>query len=293
MLGFVRPTDNETEETVERLRPGADIGVVEAFSWTVLFVGSIGAVYGGGTLVLATLHLEHVGQSLVFVAVAQLLGTGLFLAVASRVAQRANVFPGMGPAPKPTVYAALVGLGASLQFVLAAGAGALERWFPVLRRSLQERERMEAAMSIDGLPSALAVVLGVVVVAPLTEEWVFRGWLLPSLARKRGAAVSVVVTAFCFGLVHLDPSAVIYASFAGLVLGWLRLVTGSLRASLVVHAVSNAVPVLLSPKLCLIPGFNDGAASTALLPFGLVAASLTTFVVSVYAVWRLSVFDSD
>src|SRR5262249_773484 len=62
-----------------------------------------------------------------------------------------------------------------------------------------------------GHPSAWQVrvlALTIVLLAPITEELLFRGTLLRSLLRKMSPTVAVFVTALVFGLVHAlgDPS---------------------------------------------------------------------------------------
>ena len=96
---------------------------------------------------------------------------------------------------------------------------------------------LDAPMTV----TALAVIgLG----AGLGEELFFRGYLLTRLAERWRPWVAVVVTGGLFGLAHLD---VLHSSFAlvvGVLLGWVSLRTGSIRATIVAHAVNNAVGVL-------------------------------------------------
>ena len=99
-----------------------------------------------------------------------------------------------------------------------------------------------------GWPALLAAA--VVVGAPLVEEVVFRGFLLPGLAASAGPgfggrAGAVAASAALWALIHsqydlFDLSAV----FAlGLLFGAARLHTGSLAAPLLLHAAVNAVAV--------------------------------------------------
>jgi membrane protease YdiL (CAAX protease family) len=91
------------------------------------------------------------------------------------------------------------------------------------------------------LPGLLFVV---VFVAPLVEEVVFRGFLLPGLAAARGGATgAIAVTALLFALVHtqydlFDMSAVLAL---GVLLGAARHASGSLWLAYGLHAAINAV----------------------------------------------------
>lgn len=91
------------------------------------------------------------------------------------------------------------------------------------------------------LPGLLLVV---VLVAPLVEELLFRGFLLPGLAAGRlGPAGAIVVTSLLFAAVHaqydlFDMSAVLAL---GLLLGAARWFSGSLWLAYGLHAAVNAL----------------------------------------------------
>jgi uncharacterized protein len=92
------------------------------------------------------------------------------------------------------------------------------------------------------LPAILAVAIG----APLSEELLFRGFLLPSLAqsrlRFRGAAL---LTTLAWTGLHAGYSAagMVEVFLVGLYLSWLLWRTGSLYVPLACHAAINSVVV--------------------------------------------------
>jgi membrane protease YdiL (CAAX protease family) len=92
-------------------------------------------------------------------------------------------------------------------------------------------------------PAGIALLIfAAVILAPIGEETLFRGVLLPWLRRFFSPDVAVWVSAVLFGIGHLRygfslATIVVY----GLVLGWARLHTGNLRASIVLHMIINAV----------------------------------------------------
>ncbi|MBR7115136.1 MAG: CPBP family intramembrane metalloprotease, partial [Alistipes sp.] len=59
------------------------------------------------------------------------------------------------------------------------------------------------------------LLLSAVVLAPLFEEVVFRGYVAGSLRRSYGALVAWIGSAIAFGLVHLIPSVVLSATLMG------------------------------------------------------------------------------
>jgi len=100
---------------------------------------------------------------------------------------------------------------------------------------------------------SLQLVLFSLVVAPLAEELFFRGLLLQAVWRwLRRAWPAVIVSAVAFGCVHGQPQDVVPLCTLGLVLGYLRLRSGSLAACVICHALFNArtmVLVLFFPDL--------------------------------------------
>lgn len=129
--------------------------------------------------------------------------------------------------------------------VTAFGVDALFGFLPLpesINDLLEEFSETLSHIVITALPSA---IVAVVIVAPLSEEFFFRGLVLDGFRKRYGDAHAVVFSAFLFGFFHLIPTQAVYAFFVGLFLGWLRLRTGSLYPCLFVHAVVNGVAVAI------------------------------------------------
>jgi membrane protease YdiL (CAAX protease family) len=95
------------------------------------------------------------------------------------------------------------------------------------------------------------LALAIVLLAPLTEELLFRGTLLRSLLRKLTPEVSVFVCAVVFGLVHAlgDPSvgtviALPAIILLGVISGAQAVKTGTLSRSILLHMGFNALSVV-------------------------------------------------
>jgi membrane protease YdiL (CAAX protease family) len=95
-----------------------------------------------------------------------------------------------------------------------------------------------------------------VVIAPITEELLFRGVLLRGLVQSYGERVGLLVSAVLFGLLHGRLAEALVAFVAGLVLGALRLRTRSVLPCIALHVGVNALPVLVPAELLPIPGVN-------------------------------------
>jgi membrane protease YdiL (CAAX protease family) len=94
------------------------------------------------------------------------------------------------------------------------------------------------------------------VVAPLTEEALFRGLLLRGFVRRWGPMAGVVLSSALFAVFHLNLWQALAAFAAGLYLGWVYLSTGSLWFPMGVHALFNGLPVALSALGFTVPGYN-------------------------------------
>ena len=82
----------------------------------------------------------------------------------------------------------------------------------------------------------------VVVVTPIGEETLFRGFLFRGWLRKPGDAwLVIVVTALLWALMHVqyDWYVIGQVFVSGLLLGWLRWATGSTILTILLHGLIN------------------------------------------------------
>ncbi len=91
---------------------------------------------------------------------------------------------------------------------------------------------------------ALLVILGAVVIAPLVEEMVFRGFFQQQLEQVyRNATVAVLLSSLLFTILHFNPWWSLQIYILGLVLGYLAWRTGSIWPPIVIHAIVNGLAV--------------------------------------------------
>jgi membrane protease YdiL (CAAX protease family) len=103
------------------------------------------------------------------------------------------------------------------------------------------------ALAPDGPLDAL-VSVGVIALAPgVGEELVMRGVLLPALVGPLGPVGAVAGSATLFAAIHLDPYRFLFTLAVGLVLGILRLRSGSLWPPILAHATLNTLTFLVAP----------------------------------------------
>jgi membrane protease YdiL (CAAX protease family) len=173
--------------------------------------------------------------------------------------------------------------GLMLQLPFAELGNLAQEIWPVSFDELAARQRLVNPTSWWGGVTAL---LGLVIVAPVTEELLFRGWLMRDLAERYGPRAGLLWSSILFGLVHLEPTAVLYATVAGVVLGAVALKTGSTLASIAMHAGVNALPLLVPRTLVRIEGFNTLAQHVEHIRPWLVMVSLLGAVAALTIVWR-------
>tara|TARA_B100000029_G_scaffold203559_1_gene201668 strand:+ start:3496 stop:4110 length:615 start_codon:yes stop_codon:yes gene_type:complete len=96
-------------------------------------------------------------------------------------------------------------------------------------------------------PVALGLaIISTVIIAPIAEELMFRGYLLDSIRKMHGDGVAVVISAIIFGLVHFEPYTIGMAAIGGLVYGYIRVRTGSLWPSIVGHMIWNGIALVVT-----------------------------------------------
>ena len=81
--------------------------------------------------------------------------------------------------------------------------------------------------------------------APITEEFLFRGMLFRRLKHGAGFAVAYGVTAVAFALIHYNPSGVLTYAWLALCFASVYARTGRLWTAVAVHSLNNAVTLVL------------------------------------------------
>jgi membrane protease YdiL (CAAX protease family) len=99
--------------------------------------------------------------------------------------------------------------------------------------------------------TAILFMAMAVLVAPLVEETVFRGYLYPLFAKSFGVANSVIITGVLFGLMHGAQlgwtwSLVLVLITVGVIFTFVRARTGSVFASFLLHLGYNSVIALIT-----------------------------------------------
>lgn len=101
---------------------------------------------------------------------------------------------------------------------------------PLLSLALQGQDQV--ALAIFFFTAAIA--------APLFEEFLFRGFLLPSLTRYLPVWGAIVVSSFLFAIAHLSLSEILPLTVLGMVLGVVYTRSRNLLAPMLLHSLWNS-----------------------------------------------------
>jgi len=111
---------------------------------------------------------------------------------------------------------------------------------------------------IAGESHILFTVFVGMIVAPVTEELLFRGVILRGYLAHYSTRRAILLSAVLFGVFHLNPWQLPGATAVGAIFGWWFVRTRSLTPCLFGHAFFNGIPILLYGVLGFeIPGLTD------------------------------------
>ncbi len=217
------------------------------FGFASLLVVQLGFVF----YVSANRHLSAKEVEQVFTSNPQLLiGTNLlwyallflFLYVTLAVLRDAPFWRSLGWRklnPNPTT-----GKGAGWMYFLA-GCG-LAIFVAAASYNMKNTEHLPIQEIFKNRTGALLLMSMAVLVAPLVEETVFRGYLYPLFAKSLGVFPGILITGALFGLMHGSQlgwtwGLVILLTFVGMIFTFARARTGTVFASFLMHLGYNSM----------------------------------------------------
>ena len=122
--------------------------------------------------------------------------------------------------------------------VLALVLGAISAWFPAF--PLDEAQDVGFKVFGSRLDNLLAF-FALVILAPIAEEVLFRGYLYGKLKTYVPAIVAAIATSLLFALVHFQWNVGVDVFIMSLFLCSLRSLTGSIWAGILVHMIKNGI----------------------------------------------------
>ncbi|MBN9690056.1 MAG: CPBP family intramembrane metalloprotease [Verrucomicrobia bacterium] len=235
-----------------------------ALALTVIYVVLLIVLQSVLTVVLMVLKLPPPGAVVTTVLMFGAFGVTLGLTPLLTGLPIRELLPGR-PGPAAAIPGAvLLALGG---WIGALEIGALtEQVMPMPEWIAREFERLFQ----QSHPVASLVLL--TVAPPIVEEALCRGLLLRAMLKRWSVTRSVVVSALVFGGIHLNPWQFFYATWLGLLLGWVYVRTRSLGLCVLLHALNNFLSWVLmraQPEWA-----GSGSAVPEHLPVGWAAAGV-------------------
>ena len=220
----------------------------------LLLVGGVLLALCLGTILVMVLHRFHApgfasdqGPGTILLATLSFHGTALLLSLAFLKYHGSNWRtvlgldrPGLGGTLVMTVLALIVILPATWGLQALSVLTLKHFHYPVEDQTAVDL--LENAKS-PGLRAYL--VFFAVILAPLAEEFVFRGVLYPWLKQRGLPVMAWLLPSFLFAVIHVSLPIFVPLFFLALALTWLYQTTGRLLANVLVHGLFNGINVIL------------------------------------------------
>ena len=169
------------------------------------------------------------------------MGTLFFLAlVHDRERPTAQVFALRRTSALLYVIAAL--LGAALLGPLGLMSDAIYARYPLPQ---EELELLTTLFRAQTRYQWVGIVVAAGVLGPVVEEMFFRGGLLGNLWKRWRTPLTVVGSSLLFAAAHRDPRNFAPDFLGGVIMGFVRVWSGSLVPSILLHVVFNTVSVVV------------------------------------------------
>ena len=144
----------------------------------------------------------------------------------------------------------LAPIGFIVATLLAAGLVAIFNVFPWF--DVEQIQDVGFSVYSVGFDRLVAFIV-LVVVAPIAEEMIFRGWLYgklrPMLSARMSDRASMLISIFLvsllFGIVHMQWNVGVNVFAMSIVLCGLREITGTIYAGILMHMIKNGVAFYL------------------------------------------------
>lgn len=112
-------------------------------------------------------------------------------------------------------------------------------WF-----NASEAQNVGFSVYVTGADRLIAFT-ALVILAPIAEEIIFRGWLYGKMRAKLSAPLSILIVSGLFGLVHGQWNVGVNVFALSVVLCVMREITGTIYAGILTHMIKNGVAFYL------------------------------------------------
>jgi uncharacterized protein len=140
--------------------------------------------------------------------------------------------------------AVAVVVGAYLTFIIISAI-----WAALLNSPSSEKKLVTDIGGHAGVIGVAAACLVTCVLAPICEEFLFRGFIFGALRNWRGPWIAAVITGVLFGAVHVGSAPavdLVPLGLLGVILCLIRQWVGSLYPCIALHALNNSIALGLN-----------------------------------------------
>jgi uncharacterized protein len=163
--------------------------------------------------------------------------TALFIAARVGLPRLAQF--GLRPPRVRLIQTAILVPIAYVGFLILAGI-----WAALIHSSSQEKNLVKQVGGHSGALGIAGAVLVTCVVAPICEEFLFRGFIFGALRNWRGPWIAAILTGLMFGAIHVGSAPavdLVPLGALGMILCAIRQWTGSLYPSIALHVFNNSI----------------------------------------------------
>ncbi len=120
-------------------------------------------------------------------------------------------------------------------------------------------------------------ILTLCIIAPIAEEYLFRGLMMRKMLRWNISPwYAIIGSSIMFGLIHLNPEQIPGAIILGIVMAWMCYRTKSLIPGIIIHITNNTLSLI--PEEC----YDTYIASTPMIEGGLSLVSIAIVILSIW-----------
>jgi membrane protease YdiL (CAAX protease family) len=99
--------------------------------------------------------------------------------------------------------------------------------------------------NLAGFKDMMLAFVTLVVVAPLCEEIIFRGWLYGKLRARTWAMPAIILTSIMFGVAHGQWNVGITVGVMSVIMCLIREMTGTIWGGMIIHMLKNGLAYYL------------------------------------------------
>jgi membrane protease YdiL (CAAX protease family) len=218
----------------------ADVAIILV---TVNMFGFFIGIYSGlGQDLIAVFFPGIVHEELAFLFVASLIQTALFIGLPSFfvLCKYSGTLSELGVTLHNWWSNFTLGIAGGVGlFVVVVGTGAIVNYFIPIDPEPQPFARL--IMDITEPKQLILPIIMASVLAPIGEEFLFRGFIYPIFRKRTGVVAAIILSSILFAGLHFDLVRLIPLAAGGAGLAWLYERSGSLITPVVAHSVWNTI----------------------------------------------------